>query len=111
MTRVYGTGKRRIVGLHRRGGGVRSQTLSLTQYIEKSIKAFRVLAWERAFLTAWQKTRGDAALSVGRGNGKTNKTVNTVSMASTRTRVGPRVGPTHRGYLLTIFSYTVLRPS
>ena len=58
------------MGLHRKGE-VRSHTLSLTQYIEKSIKAFRVLAWERAFLTAWQKTRGDAALSVARGNGKT----------------------------------------
>ena len=30
-----------------------------------------MLAWERAFLTAWQKTRGDAALSLARGNGKT----------------------------------------
>ena len=70
MTRVYGTGKRRKAGSYRKGG-VRTNTLSLLSYIEKSIKAFRVLAWERAFLTAWQKTRGDAALSVGRGNGKT----------------------------------------
>ena len=70
MSRVYGTGTRRKAGSYRKGG-VRSNTLSLTQYIGLTIRAFRVLAWERAFLTAWQKTRGDSALSLARGQGKT----------------------------------------
>ena len=69
MTRTDGTGR------SEKGGGERSPKSrgnTLCRYIGREIGAFRVLPWQRSFLEKWQQTTGDAALSCGRGNGKTS---------------------------------------
>ena len=44
---------------------------TLSAYIGRTLGGFRPLRWQRKFLSAFEKTRGDVALSVARGNGKT----------------------------------------
>ena len=45
--------------------------MTLHAYIGRTLGAFRVLKWESRFLSAFARTRGDVALSIARGNGKT----------------------------------------
>ena len=68
MKRTDGTGQH-VKGGSRRSPKVRGNTLC--RYIAHTIRAFRVLPWERSFLEKWLGTEGDAALSCARGNGKT----------------------------------------
>ena len=45
--------------------------MTLATYIGRTLGAFRILKWQRSFLSEFERTRGDVALSLGRGSGKT----------------------------------------
>ena len=44
--------------------------MSLTRWIEKELKPWVIEPWERRFFANFERTAGDCAVSMGRGNGK-----------------------------------------
>ena len=75
------------------GTTAQTKKMTLATYIGRTLGAFRILKWERAFLAEFERTRGDVALSIARGNGKT-----ALVAALACAVVDPR-GPLHgRGY-------------
>ena len=66
--------RRQAKGVQRRVGYELRDTFSrstLTNYISRRIRAFKMQRWETDFLTRFEGSDCDAAISVPRGNGKT----------------------------------------